>query len=58
MDVSMMTTQELEQKLTEVYDKFEQVKNECYDKFLEMGRIQQEYEQIDKEIKKRNGKKA
>lgn len=58
MDVSMMTTQELEQKLTEVYDKFEQVKNECYDKFLEMGRIQQEYEQIDNEIKKRNGKKA
>lgn len=56
MDISMMTIQELEEKLSEVYEKFETVKNECYDKFLEMGKIQEEYDEIDREIKKRNGR--
>lgn len=58
MDITTMTSQELEELLNEKYEEFEKVKNECYDKFLEMRRIQQEYEEIDGEIKKRNGKKA
>ena len=58
MDIPMMTADELENALNEKYEEFEKVKNECYDKFLEMRRIQQEYEEIDGEIKKRNGKKA
>lgn len=57
IDILNATDSELEVEMNRLYDLFEKTKNECYDRFVEMSRIQIEYDAVDKEIKRRNDTK-
>lgn len=56
IDINMATTAELEEELERLYEEFEAKKVECYKAYVKLSEIQKEFDAVDKEIKKRNGK--
>lgn len=55
-NLNTATNAELEQEMSQLYEKFENVKAEIFNKYMTLQNLSQKYEEIKKIIDKRKGK--